>query len=102
MRVTKGFSMLEMLISLSIITTLSLFGLYHLKPLNIEHYIFMNEYLNNQVDAMISKRQNIFNNHHSKDIISFNTLGHINKAQTIKIGNHEIIVHLGNGYLTYA
>ena len=33
--------------------------------------------------------------------ISFNKDGKVNMGQTIKFNNGEVIIHVGNGYITY-
>lgn len=91
----KGFTLLEMLISLLIISIMLLIGISSNKNVDLDHYYFMNDYLYNQSKALL-ERENIS----YKKGIYFNSMGHVNQAKTLEISNHEIIIHLGNGYAT--
>ena len=92
----KGFTMLQMLISLCLITSLSLLYLNINYTLNFDHYYFMNDYLFVQSKSILSKQE-----HSYEKGIRFNSMGHINQGRTIDINKHKVIVHLGNGYVTY-
>ena len=91
----KGFSMLEMLASLVVISALMLVSLNNTKSLNLDHYYFLNEYLLSQSEAMLNKER--VSLQHG---ISINSMGKVNQAKTIEFKNHKVIIHLGNGYAT--
>lgn len=91
----KGFSMPEMLVCMCIICALMLLSINSTNKLNLDNYYFLNDYLYNQSLAILNKEK-IFLDHG----VSFNEMGHVNQARTIKFENHSIIVHLGNGYAT--
>lgn len=96
LKTNDGFTLLEMLICLFIISAISLLTITNFKDLNLEHYYFMNDYLYNQSSAIKDKKKKYLDYG-----LSINKSGHINMAKTIKINGHNIIIHLGNGYITY-
>ena len=92
----KGFTMLEMLIGICIISSLSLLFLNINHNLDLSHYSFMNDYLLKQSEIMLNKKEEVF-----EKGVRFNSMGHINQARTIHFNIHKVILHLGNGYVTY-
>lgn len=92
----KGFSLVEMLVCICIISALTILSISNISRLNLEHYDFLNDYVLKQSQALLS-RENV---DVSKGIY-FNNMGHINQARTIDFNNHSVIIHLGNGYATY-
>ena len=93
----KGFSLLSTLLSLMIISSLTLLSLARYKEIDVSHFLFLNELLDKQSLALTSKQQQFIND----SDLYFNSKGHVNKAETITFSNHDVIVHLGNGYATY-
>lgn len=91
----KGFSMLEMLVCLIIISGLMLVSLRNTNNINLDHYYFLNEYALKQSEAMLNKEDESIGNG-----VSFNSMGRVNQARTIEFNNHKVIIHLGNGYAT--
>ena len=91
----KGFSLLEMLIGMLIVSALTILSMSRIHELNLDHYYFLNEYLLRQSEAMLNRKDDSF-----KKGVSFNSMGHVNQARTIDFENHQVIVHLGNGYAT--
>lgn len=92
----KGFSMLEMLVCMRILSAFSVVTLTNTNKLNLEHYEFLNDYCLKQSEAM--------KDNESKEVskgVYFNGMGHVNQARTIDFFNHKVIIHLGNGYATY-
>ena len=94
--IKKGYSMVEMLACLLIVSALLLISLNKINTLNLSHYDFINDYLIKQSKAILNKEKTDVSSN-----IYFNSMGHINRARTIDIGEHEVIIHLGNGYITY-
>ena len=91
----KGFSMLEMLVCICIVSAITILSINSTNNLDVDHYYFINDYLLKQSEAM-KNRENV-------DVgkgIYFNNMGHVNQARTIDIGKHSLIIHLGNGYAT--
>ena len=95
--VNKGFTLLEMLLVVMMISSLTLLTLNNFKDLNNDHILFINEYLKTQTEAL-TKREELSIVEHG---IFFYKSGRVNQARTININSHKIIIHLGNGYLTY-
>lgn len=96
LKTNKGFSMLEMIICLFIISSISILCLTNFEIINLDYYYYLSDYLYNQSLAILDKQ-----NRYIDYNVRFNSMGHVNKAQTINIGKHYIIIHLGNGYLSY-
>lgn len=93
----KGFTLLEMLLVVMMLSSLALLTLNNFKDLNNDHLLFMNEYFKAQ-DGALTKREETSLSEHG---IFFYKSGRVNQARTLNINNHKVIIHLGNGYLTY-
>ena len=91
----KGYSMLEMLASLLIISVLMLISLNKTNSINLEHYYFLNNYLLTQSETMLNKKSDSVGHG-----VYFNSMGRVNQARTIDFDKHKVIIHLGNGYAT--
>lgn len=92
----KGFTLLECLISIAIIATLMLLTLRNYHGINLDHYLFIHNYIETKSLAIKDYEKMAY-----ESGISFNSMGHVNMARTVEVNNHKIIIHLGNGYLTY-
>lgn len=93
----KGYTLLSILLVLMMLSSFMVLSLNMFKDFDDSHLIFINNYLNNQADSLTNRSENTIegsNNH-------FNKNGHVAKAESIEIGNHKVIIHLGNGYITY-
>lgn len=99
--IKKGYSLLEILLTLMIVSSLSLVCLSIYKAPDVDYLLFMNDYLNLQCDSLINHIRNDMDNVYTSEHISFNENGRVNNANTINISNHDIVIHLGSGYLTY-
>ena len=86
--VTNGYALVEMLLVMMLTSVMTVLYLPRSRDINCDDYIFINDYF---------KKLSIEN----KYPIYFSNNGNINQAQTIKGNRHQIILHLGNGYLTY-
>lgn len=95
LKTKKGFSMLEMLACMCIISAFMLISLANTNKLNLEHYYFLNDYLYCQSKAILNRESVSVGKG-----LYFNNMGHINQAKTIEFINHNVIVHLGTGYAT--
>ena len=95
MSATKGFSLVEMLVSLLLISVMMMFTIRKSGNMDLEHYYYLNDYLYQQSLAL-SKKRNIS---YQKGV-SFNSMGHVNIGRTVHFKKHDVIVHLGNGYAT--
>ena len=89
----SGFSVLEMLLCICVVSSLMLVSINGTNKLNLEHYYFLNDYLYHQSEAIdnceeVSAGKGVY----------FNSMGHVNQARTIEFDNRSIIVHVGNGY----
>ena len=93
---TKGYSLLELLVCLFIISIMSYLTLRIKDISSFEHYDFLNDYLIRQSETIMNKTSDSYIYG-----ISFNEMGHVNQGRTISFDNHEVIIHLGNGYATY-
>ena len=85
---TKGFTLLEMLIVISIINMIIIVTFTNKISIDKDYYAFASHYLFMQSEALKN--------------ISFNANGNINKAQTIHFENNkDIVVELGGGRLVF-
>lgn len=98
--IKKGFTLIEMVLTLMIISSLLVVSLKRETKLNLKWISFSNEYLTKQVDSLCNKRENELNDYIDNYYVHFNEMGRVNKAQTINFNNKKVIIHLGNGYLT--
>ena len=89
----KGFGILEMLIGIMMIASLSLVYINYRKQPDLDHYFFLNDYLLIQSEAIKEKRDMSYERG-----IRFNSMGHIDLASTIEFGRKKITLNLGNGY----
>lgn len=99
----KGYTMLEMLITLAIISS----SLVLIRPVFItheplQHQIFYVDALYTQSLAMVSSTQLELSTSSVCDYspVFYYSSGSVNQAQTISCGAHEIIIHLGSGNMT--
>ncbi|MDO4197736.1 MAG: hypothetical protein Q4D13_01940 [Erysipelotrichaceae bacterium] len=88
--------MAELLVLLIFVMAATVLSLSNYHELNMEHYYFMNEYLLNQ-SISINEYTDIPMDHN----VYFNSMGRVRNGDTIHFDTHSVIVHLGNGYITY-
>ena len=93
--IKKGYSLLEILLTMCLISSLLLLSINKTQELDLSAYYYLNDYLLSQSDAICDKVDVSY-----KNGISFNSMGHVNQARTIDLNKHSIIVHLGTGYAT--
>lgn len=96
LKTKKGYTMLEMLICICILTSMIILCANNYGEINMESYYFLNDYLLKQAIAFKNKESVEINSE-----IYFNNMGHVNQARTIEFPNHKIIIHLGTGYATF-
>ncbi len=107
MRNRQGYSLLELLAVLSVVSVLGMLMLPQLSAPFLEPYHFAYAFIDAQSLAMLENRQINLNfsseNLYLNSGIHFNAKGHVNQAQTVtfyKEGRwHEWIVELGGGRL---
>ena len=92
----KGFTLLEILLTIIIISAISLLGLTKYKPYDKKIYSYMSDYLIRQAEALSKREEVLFDSG-----IYFNSMGHVNQGRSIRIDGNKMIIHLGNGYVTY-
>ncbi len=89
----KGYSLLEMLVCVMMISSLSLLSLRFGRIRQPDHYYFLNECMLEQSKAMKERREHAF-----REGIRFNSMGHINLARTVVFHEKKITFNLGSGY----
>jgi len=102
--IKKGYTLLELLVVMIVLSGLFLLTLNRDITLNLDQYYLASDILVKESQAILNhERQEIddYYNQYLKGNLYINENGHINRAQTIDFDNHKIIVHIGNGYLTY-
>ncbi len=92
----KGFTLLEMLIVLSIVCLFFTITLFHRTSIDEDYYSFSSKYLYLQSEAMRKAEKVSLEDYD----IYFNSKGNVNRAQTLSFSNFKkIIVELGGGRL---
>lgn len=92
----NGYTMVELLLLIAILGIINLISIGNMKNLDMSHYYFMNAYLNKQSSSIRN-----YQKENGDDDIYFNSMGRVNKAKTVHFDKHKVIIHLGNGYITY-
>ena len=108
MHIKKGFTLVELLLSLSILMLFSLLILPLLPQIQLERYQFSYEYLMHQSQCMAERTshelETAFDARHPY-WIHFNNKGHVNMAQTVTFTGHnrfhEVVIQLGGGRLVF-
>ena len=98
-RHTKGFTLLEMMVVLSIIAMMTLqLGLSY-RPIEAnQDVIFEDEYKLAQIKAIATTEKQILETSQSNvSVLSFTQLGNDNMAQTISFDGFKFVVQLGMG-----
>lgn len=101
----KGFSLIEMLLVLLVVSMLNQLYLNHNKLMNINEYtniaIAKQNISNIQIESLISVRRNCLNSMYilSNHEVCFNAKGNVNQAQTLSVlkSDKSIVLHLGSG-----
>ena len=96
LKIRKGYSMLEMIICIFILTSMTLLVLTNNSSVDLDGYYYLNNYLLLQSKAYVEKQE-----YDVDERVYFNHMGHVNQARTVKFSNHNVIIHLGNGYATF-
>jgi competence protein ComGC len=95
----KGYILIELLIVLLIMSVLEIIFLPQLKEPKLNSYNFKNDYLLAQTIALVNNEKVIVDtgkyNINSK--LELNSKANVNKAQSLNIDNHKIIITLGMG-----
>ena len=91
----RGFLMLESLACLFLVTIISIICLGLFKARDYSHLEFANQYLKLQTESFALKERNSF-----EYGVSFNSMGHVNKGNSIAFGKRKVVIHLGNGFIT--
>lgn len=98
---TNGFTLLEMLLVLILLSILTLMAL-PVKPLLVSKDLtrhFKETVLLSQIKAIANGETVSLTHPYDSNVgyLSFNSLGNINQAQTIQVGDHFFIFQLGSG-----
>jgi len=96
-----GFTLIECMIALLILSSFTVLIIGNTTSVPVDHYYFMNDYLKTQTSSLVNKSDSTLNNSYITKHISFNSSGKVNRADTISFKNHDVIIHLGSGYLSY-
>ena len=95
----KGFGMLDMLVVIFIVASLTVVTAKKYVVPDMDYIYLSNDIIESHVDALTDHVLNNVSNSYTNDNIYFNETGNINKGQTIDISNRKIVLHLGNGYM---
>ena len=92
----KGYTMTGLLLSLLILSSLMVMSLPLFSVKSTDHYHFIGDYLNAEIESYTEKRAVEIG-----EGLHFNRDANINVGKTLYFGDHHVIVHLANGYLSY-
>lgn len=92
----NGYALLEVMIMLFIITSLGMIGLTNFVDIDLSHLSMANELAKNHLYALVDKEERSI--YYGGDLIRFNSSGNVNGGKTIEFLNHNLVIHLGNGY----
>ncbi len=92
----NGFTLLEMCITVCIMTVLTLCTLHFVKPVVNPFFTMPDDCLYTQSEAILSTSPRT-----STDGIYYNGNGNVNLARTMDVGGHTVIVELGGGRLVF-
>ena len=101
---TRGYLMVELLIVCLILLVTSLIFLPQNYNFDMSDYRFVNAYNLAKSEALKRHERVNFDNPEKYELrfpIYFSSKGNINKAQTVIGHKHHLVIHLGNGYLSY-
>ena len=101
---SKGYLMAEILIVMVIMMIVSILYLPRDIAFDLSDYRFISEYhLAHTLSLLEERVVNLEDLHHMnyRYPIYFSKEGNVNMAQTILGHKHQMVIHLGSGYLTY-
>lgn len=97
----KAFGLASVLVVLFIVSSLSFITILNYKEVDVNKYLFINNYLYTQSKAISERSDENVECHEAGHSISFNKDGKVNMAQTVSFNNGDVVIHLGSGYITY-
>ena len=92
----KGYTLLEVLLTVLLVAMMSVLAISFFEKPEFDHYFFMNDFLRAQSRSLAFHQREDLN-----EGLHFTADGHINLGKTLNYGKHNVIVHIGNGFLTY-
>lgn len=97
----QAFGLSSVLIVLLIMTVSTLLVVVNYHDINLDKYVFLNNYLYGQSDSILYKEDRSVYCAEASHDITFNKDGKVNMGQTITFNNGKVVIHVGNGYITY-
>lgn len=97
----NGFTLLEMLLTLMIISSLFVLSINSISLSSQNYHYFISDYLYNQALALSSYERVDFNNNYSNKEIHFNEKGSVNQGQSFNIDNKLIVIRPAIGNIRY-
>jgi competence protein ComGC len=107
LRRTEGFAMLELLVSVFVLSVLTTVAIRIPSVTEDGYHVFPDQYLRIQSEAILTGETRDYEDEISEGLpsIHFNQNGNINQARTIPFGTRgtvrQIIVELGGGRLVF-
>lgn len=98
----KAFTIIEMLVVVLLVGLFASLTYANYPSNNYDHYHFLNKYLKLQSEALKTNQSRSFVEKRADYPIRFTGDGTVNQAQSIIFDNQTVIIHLGNGSITYA
>ena len=93
--------MLEVIVSMMIVSSLFLFSITKVVLPSYEYQYFISDYLLCQAQALKNYERVDFENKYSEYEIHFNNKGSVNQGQSFNIDGKRIVIRPSTGYIRY-
>ena len=97
----KAYGLSSVLIILLIMTVFTSLVCANYYEVNLDKYVFINNYLYEQSSSILNKEERDVYCEEANHNVNFNKDGKVNMGQTINFKNGDVVIHVGNGYITY-
>ena len=97
----KAYGLSSVLIILLIMTAFTCLVCSNYHDINLDKYAFLNNYLYEQSLSILNKEERDVYSSMSNHNVYFNKDGKVNMGQTVSFNNGDVVIHVGNGYVTY-
>lgn len=97
----NGFTLIQMVLSLMIVSTLFVLSISNFSMPSQEYHYFISDYLYNQAYALSNYERVNYKNDYSNVEINFNERGSVNQGQSFNIDNRLIVIRPSTGNIRY-
>ena len=97
----KAYGLSSVLIVLLIMSAFTCLVCSNYSDINLDKYTYINNYLYEQSLSILNKQERDVYSYNANHNVYFNKDGKVNMGQTINFPNGDVVIHVGNGYITY-